>query len=55
MTYLQIWFVVVAGLLGIGIPFLFLGISLPNAMHAAVLNQAAEYVILDEEDKDFLG
>ena len=53
MNYLQIWFVVIAGLLGIGIPFLFLGLELPNAMHSALMNEAAEYVILDEEDQDF--
>ena len=53
MNYLQIWFVVIAGLLGIGIPFLFLGLELPNAMHSAIMNEAAEYVILDEEDENF--
>eukprot|EP00830_Metopus_es_P000330 TRINITY_DN10366_c0_g1_i1.p1 TRINITY_DN10366_c0_g1~~TRINITY_DN10366_c0_g1_i1.p1 ORF type:complete len:1182 (+),score=213.41 TRINITY_DN10366_c0_g1_i1:2-3547(+) len=53
MNRVQIWFVVIAGLLGIGVPFLLLGLELPNAIHTAILSKAAEYAILDEEDYDF--
>ncbi len=53
MNRVQIWFIIIAGLLGIGIPFLFLGVQLPSAMHSAIMTEAAEYVILDEEDQNF--
>lgn len=53
MNRIQIWFIVIACLLGLGIPFLFIGLQVPTDMNAAVLSEAAEYVILDEEDYDF--
>eukprot|EP00826_Nyctotherus_ovalis_P052382 TRINITY_DN6629_c0_g1_i2.p1 TRINITY_DN6629_c0_g1~~TRINITY_DN6629_c0_g1_i2.p1 ORF type:complete len:1199 (+),score=319.29 TRINITY_DN6629_c0_g1_i2:96-3692(+) len=53
MTRIQLWFIVIAGLLALGIPFLFIGLQLPNAMDAAILAKTAEYVILDEDDQDF--
>jgi len=53
MNYVQTWYLVIAGLLGLGIPFMFFGLQLPTAMSAAILSEAAEYVILDEEDCDF--
>ena len=53
MNQVQIWFLIVAGVLALGIPFMFIGIQLPIAMEAAMLAEAAEYVILDEEDQNF--
>ncbi len=53
MNYVQIWFIIIAGLLGVGIPFLFIGLQLPNAMHAALLAEEAEYAILDSEGETF--
>jgi len=53
MTKIRLWFLVIAGLLSFGIPFLFIGLQLPDAMDEAILADAAEYVILDQEDEDF--
>jgi len=53
MNKVQKLYLIIAALLGVGIPFFFVGIQVPSAMHASILADAAEYSILDEEDSDF--
>jgi len=53
MNKVQKLYLIIAALLGVGIPFFFVGIQVPSAIEAAILADAAEYSILDEEDNDF--
>lgn len=53
MNKVQKLYLIIATLLGFGVPLLFIGLQVPSAMHASILANAAEYSILDEEDSDF--
>jgi len=53
MNKLDKYYLIVAGLLSLGIPFFFMALQIPKALTASMLSQAAEYVILDEPDYDF--
>ena len=55
LTSQQKYFLFIAILLGIGIPFLILGIALPNAMRGAIMSEAELYSVMTQYNYDRWG
>jgi hypothetical protein len=52
MNFVQKWFLIILACMGVGLPFLFLGIELPSTTVTAEMLEGALYRILDEDNAD---